>query len=279
MPALQHRQMGRRATHCRPTWVAQIVVGVTVLVGSPAPSRAASLAAVASEPGVDSTPLTREQVLARLAAGTTDHPASFAGANLTGLDLSGLDLSRVDFSGATLTRAKFVKAKMFGTNFDRAVARMADFTGATMDLSLMRGGTDMTAAVLRDASLYAVIMPGANFTDADLTGARLVTVATGARFVRAKLDHADLGADPRNQPMGVMRNDFTGCDFTGADLSGANLRKAKLIRADFTNANISGADVTFADLSGAVFRHVTGRETLRGLNTAANVGDAVFDPP
>jgi uncharacterized protein YjbI with pentapeptide repeats len=251
-----------------------VVLVVSAAMAHPRPVAAAGAPALRS----DSTVLTREQVVARLAAATPNHPASFAGANLTGLDLSGLDLSRVDFSGATLSRAKFVKAKMFATNFDRAVARMADFSGATMDLSVMRGGTDMSGAILRDVSLFAVIMPGANFTDADLTGARLVASATGALFVRAKLDHADLGADPRNQPMGVMRNDFTGCDFTGADLSGANLRKAKLIRANFTNANVSGADVTLSDLSGAVFHNITGRETIRGLSTAQNVGDAVFDP-
>jgi uncharacterized protein YjbI with pentapeptide repeats len=251
-----------------------VVLVVSAAMAHPRPVAAADAPALQS----DSTVLTREQVVARLAAGTTDHPASFAGANLTGLDLSGLDLSRVDFTGATLSRAKFVKAKMFATNFDRAVARMADFSGATMDLSVMRGGTDMSGAILRDVSLFAVIMPGANFTDADLTGARLVASATGAIFVRAKLDHADLGADPRNQPMGVMRNDFTDCDFTGADLSNANLRKAKLIRANFTKANVSGADVTLSDLSGAVFHNITGRETILGLSTAQNVGDAVFDP-
>ena len=124
-----------------------------------------------------------------------------------------------------------MNAKMFTVNFDSAMAHEADLSGATLDVSTMRG-TDFTHAKLVGASLYAVIIQGVNFTDADLTRVRIIGAAQGAIFVRAKLDHADLGADPRNQPMGVMRTDLTSSDLSGADLTGANLRKSEVDARD-----------------------------------------------
>src|SRR5437879_8312945 len=54
--------------------------------------------------------LTRDQVLAALAAATPQHPV-----DLTGKDLSGLDLAGVDFKRANLSRCRCV-----GTNFSKA---------------------------------------------------------------------------------------------------------------------------------------------------------------
>ncbi len=249
---------------------------VVARLASAAPHRVPSWSGALS--ASDSGHLSREQVVARLAAAGEGHGASFAGADLSGLDLSGLDLSRADLSGANLQRTKLAHAKMFSANLDRAVARDADFTAAVLDVSTMRDGTDMTHAILRDASLYAVIMPGANFTDADLTGARIVATAVGAKFVRAKLEHADIGTDPRTQPMGVMRSDLTNADLSGADLAGANLRKAKLIRTNLTGANLTGADLSLTELTGATFHNIVGRDAIRGLDQAKNVDEATFDP-
>jgi uncharacterized protein YjbI with pentapeptide repeats len=225
----------------------------------------------------DSGPLTRAQVVERLNAATDDHPANFTGADLSSLDLSGLDFKRANLSNAKLLRTKMMHAKMFGVRMDSAVAREADLTGAILDVSTLRN-TDFSHATLRDASLYAVIMNGVNFTDADLTGARIIASAPGAIFVRAKLDHADLGADPRNQPMGVMRADLTGADFRGADLSGASLRKAKLTRANLTGANLSDTDLSLAELSGANFHKIVGRDRIKGLDQAKFRDEAAFDP-
>jgi uncharacterized protein YjbI with pentapeptide repeats len=222
-------------------------------------------------------PLTRAQVVARLDSSSTDHPASFAGEDLSGLDLSGLDFKRANLSRAKLVGTKLMNAKMFSVNFDSAVATRADLSAATLDVSTMRH-TDFTHATLRGASMYAVIMPGANFTDADLTRVRIIGLATGAIFVRAKLDHADLGADPRNQPMGVMRSDLSSSDFSGADLTEANLRKAKLTRATLTGANLTGCDLSLAELSGATFHQIVGREAIKGLDQAKYRDEATFDP-
>lgn len=226
---------------------------------------------------VRAAPLTRAQVVARLDSASVDQPASFAGEDLSGLDLSGLDFKRASLARAKLVGTKMAHAKMFGVKFDSAVATRADLSGATLDVSTMRS-TDFTHATLSGASMYAVIMPGVNFTDADLTRVRIIGLATGAIFVRAKLDHADLGADPRNQPMGVMRTDLSTADLSGADLTGANLRKAKLTRATLTGANLTGCDLSLAEISGATFHQIVGRDAIKGLDQAKFRDEATFDP-
>src|SRR5207245_7710079 len=114
-----------------------------------------------------------------------------------------------------------------------------------------------------------------HFPAADLTHARIISPMNNAKFARAKLTNADLGADPANQGMGLMRTDASGVDFTGADLSGANLRKALLVRADLTGADLTDADVTGTDLTGAILRHIRGRDRLRGLDKALHLDQAI----
>jgi uncharacterized protein YjbI with pentapeptide repeats len=269
---------GRRVSSAVGTVVASIAIAFTPLHASIAttpPGPGASAFVRASEP--DSAPLSRARVVARLDSSSVDHPPSFAGENLSGLDLSGLDFKRANLSHAKLVGTKMMKAKMFSVNLDGANAREADLSGATLDVATMRG-TDFTHATLRDASLYAVIMSGVNFTDADLTRVRIIGLANDAIFVHAKLDHADLGADPRNQPMGVMRTDVSAADFSGADLTGANLRKAKLTRATLTGANLTDCDLSLAELSGANFQKIVGRSAIKGLDQAKFRDEATFDP-
>lgn len=254
-----------------------------VMIGAPGrATRSATAALHRSAPPVSSmaprsAPLTRAQVVARLDSSSADHPASFAGEDLSGLDLSTLDFKRANLSKAKLAGTRMMNAKMFAVNFDGALARGADLSGATLDVSTMRS-TDFTHATLRGASMYAVIMPGVNFTDADLSRVRIIGLATGAIFIRTKLDHADLGADPRNQPMGVMRSDLSASDFSGADLTGANLRKAKLTRANLTGANLTDCDLSLAELSGATFHQIVGRDAIKGLDQAKYRDEATFDP-
>jgi uncharacterized protein YjbI with pentapeptide repeats len=87
-----------------------------------------------------------------------------------------------------------------------------------------------------------------------------------------------VGADPRNQPMGVMRTDWTNTDLTGANLTGVNLRKAKLVRANLTGADLTDADLTLADLTDATFHNIKGRSTIKGLDQSLHRDDAHFDP-
>jgi uncharacterized protein YjbI with pentapeptide repeats len=119
-------------------------------------------------------------------------------------------------------------------------------------------------------------MIGANLTDADLTRARVIGAMEDVKLVRAKLVDADFGADPGNQPMGVMFSNLTGADLRGADLHGANLRKASLVRANLTGADLTGADVTDADLAGAVLKSIVGRSKIVGLEKARNVSQVIW---
>ena len=98
-----------------------------------------------------------------------------------------------------------------------------------------------------------------------------------AKAPRARFVRANLGADPGNQTMGIMRLDASGVDFTGADFTGANLRKVLLVRADLTGADLTDADVTGADLTGAILKGVRGRDRIRGLDKALHVDQATFN--
>lgn len=220
--------------------------------------------------------LTRDQVVMALAAATAQAPADFTGKDLSGLDLSGIDFKRANLSRCRLVKTTLVKAQLFSVTLSDAMATGADLSGANLDVAVMYR-VDMRHAILRDASLFATIADYGDFSDADLTRARIVSPMSHATFARAKLTQANLGADPGNQSMGVMRTDATGADFTGADLSGANLRKALMIRADLTGADLTDAEVSGADLTGAILRNIRGRERIRGLDRALHVDQAVFN--
>jgi len=173
-------------------------------------------------------------------------------------------------------KTSLAKAQLFSVTLSDAIATEADFSGAQLDASVMYRA-DMRHAILRDASLFAVIAYDADFSGADLTRARIISPMSHARFARATLSHANLGADPGNQSMGVMRTDASGVDFTGSDLSGANLRKVLLVRADLTGADLTDADLTGADLLGAIFRNIRGRDSIRGLDRAIHAEQAIFN--
>src|SRR5947207_3178982 len=221
-------------------------------------------------------PLTRAAVLAALDAATPQAPADFTGKDLSGLDLSGIDFKRANLSRCRLVKTSLAKAQLFAVTLSDAIATEADFSGAQLDASVMYRA-DMRHAILRDASLFAVIAYDADFSDADLTRARIISPMSRARFARATLSHANLGADPGNQSMGVMRTDASGVDFTGSDLSGANLRKVLLVRADLTGADLTDADLTGADLLGAILRNIRGRDSIRGLDPAIHAEQAIFN--
>lgn len=220
--------------------------------------------------------LTRDQVLATLAGATAEHPASFAGMDLSGIDLSGVDFKRADLSRSRLVRTNLSKARLFSTTLTDAIATGADFTGANLDVAVMYR-VDLRHASLREASLFATILTGADLSDADLTHARVIATLGQAKLVRARLTGANLGADPGNQPMGVMRTDATGADCTDADFTDANLRKTNFTRAILTGANFTNADLSGADLAESDLRHIRGRETIRGLDKVLHLEQATFN--
>ncbi len=132
---------------------------------------------------------------------------------------------------------------------------------------------------------------------AQLAGTRIIGYLRSAKLVGANLRKANMGADPGNQSMGVMRATFVGADLSGADLSGANLFKAdlsyatlakarlvgadlrnsELIQSDLTGADLTGARLNKADLAGAIFTGVLGRSEIKGLDQARNRDKAIFD--
>src|SRR5207247_10246424 len=99
---------------------------------------------------------------------------------------------------------------------------------------------------------------------------------------RAALAEADMGADMRSQPMGLMRVFLSSANLSGANRAGANLARgdlsgANLANANLTGANMLGADLSGANLEGAILRSIRGREAMKGLETAKNVDKAIFD--
>ena len=215
--------------------------------------------------------LSREQVVAALAAASGEGGADLTHTDLSGLDLSGMDFRRADLSASRLVGTNFSRAGMFGVTLNGAVATGANFDRAVLDVAVLRG-TDLTRATFRGASLYATILIGATLAQADLTEARIIGALMDASLRGATLERARLGADPGNQPMGVMRTDLSGADLTDANLRGADLRKV-----NFTRATLAGADFTGADVAGAVLRAVRGRSAIRGLDRARNLDRAIVD--
>jgi uncharacterized protein YjbI with pentapeptide repeats len=219
--------------------------------------------------------LTRDQVLAALERATPRAPADLAGSDLSGLDLRGVDFKRAILSRCRLVQTNFAGANLFAAQLDEVEAADVNLAATVLDVAVLRGA-NLQRANLRGASLYGTILTAADLTEADLSDARVIAAAANARLARAKLVGAHLGADPGNQPMGVMRTDLTGADLTDADLRGADLRKVNLTRANLTGADLTDVDIAGAMLNGAVLRNIRGRDRIRGLDSARNVDQAIF---
>src|SRR5215469_10207964 len=96
---------------------------------------------------------------------------------------------------------------------------------------------DFTDANLSHASLLGLVVSSGldyspeeapTFRRADFSGAHII-----ARFARLDLEGtnfsgAHMGADMRNQSMGLMRCDLSGADLAGANFAGADLSRALL---------------------------------------------------
>src|SRR5207245_10079108 len=101
--------------------------------------------------------------------------------------------------------------KLGAANPDRAIVDQAG-----------RVEADLSRASLTRASIFAAQMQRAPLDGADLSGARITADLTGARLVGTVLTGANLGADMKNQSMGLM------C----AILTSSNLQPAILRDAD-----------------------------------------------
>ena len=233
---------------------------------------------------VHAADLSAEQVRAALVAASPGQRADFSGKSLRNLDLSHLD-----FSGADLANADLFGAKLEGANFTGA-----NLAGANLNLAwIIRA--DFTRANLSHASLVGPVVSmgmeqkpdeAPRFPEANFTAARIIARLGGDDLHGADFADARMGADMRNQSMGLMRADLAGAnlagaDFTGADLGhasfrfarmqGAKLARASLIAADFTGADLTGADLGGADATGADFADAVltgakGLDGVKGLN-------------
>lgn len=239
--------------------------------------------------------LTLAELKRRLETSTSSKPADLSGADLRGLDLTGLDfkqaiLARADLRGGRLAGANLFACDLTDAKLTQADARKANFDGTTLRRA------DLRHANLEGASLFATIIEAANLDSANLAGTRIIGYLRKATLRGARLAAANIGADPGNQSMGVMRAQFGGADLSGADLSGANLFKAdfsyatlhratltnadlrnsELIGADLTGADLTDARLDFADVSGAIFKDVTGRDRIQGLASTRNREKALW---
>src|SRR5262249_19088542 len=92
----------------------------------------------------------------------------------------------------------------------------------------------------------------------------------GANFTGAKM-----GADMKNQSMGLMRTDLSGADLAGANFTNADLGRALMRFANLAGANLSAASLTAADRSAADLPRAN---LTSGYLPAAGPGRAVRAP-
>jgi uncharacterized protein YjbI with pentapeptide repeats len=225
--------------------------------------------ALATGPAVAAS-LTRADVEAAIHAAGPGHPVNLAGRSLEGADLSGLDLAGADLAHANLYTAKLTGANLTGANL----------SGARLDLAwLMR--TNLTHADLSGVQMHGpVVAPGMEdepqdapiLVGADLSGAEIIARLNG-NAEGANFSHANLGADIRNQSMGILRTDFNNANLRHANFAGANLAYASLRFANLTGADLRGATLHWADLSGA---DLTGADLTGADFTHATLTDAIL---
>lgn len=200
-----------------------------------------------AQPAYSQAELTRADVEAALRHRGAGHKIDLSEKSLNGLDLSGLDLSGVDFRAARLNKARLSGANLDGAILDQAWLIEADLTGAS----------------LKGARAFATQMQRMRADGADFSHARVAGDLSGASLRGANFDEADLGADMKNQSMGLMRAvlrsaTLEGARFRKANLLSADLRFARAAGVDFSDANLKNADASGADLTGAIW---TGAKT------------------
>jgi uncharacterized protein YjbI with pentapeptide repeats len=126
--------------------------------------------------------------------------------------------------------------------------RKADFSGAQLQGARLSGelqGASFLGAQLQGADLIGALQ-GASLTGAQLQGARLSGELQGASLIRAQLQGADL----------------SGAQLQGADLSEAQLQGASLHRAELQGARLSGAQLQGAWLVNVLVWRASGTPNL-----------------
>lgn len=223
--------------------------------------------------------------------------ADFTGANLSGANLTGAKLRDTIFDQADLRQAVLLEADWQGERPESTPA--SSFVGARFNSNTQwkkksgdsappippqalgpRGnatGLDASSARLREADLYQLTAPGADFSKAELVASTL----TGAMLDNARFSSAGMSRT-RLKQASLKDADLSGADLTAADLTGADLTGADLTGADLSDAVLSGARLRGSklcgtDLSRANLSHVdlTGAQYCTGTTQ----WPAAFTPP
>jgi quinoprotein relay system zinc metallohydrolase 2 len=222
---------------------------------------------------------------------------NFSGRDLKGAILSGADLNSLNFRGATLDGADLSGANLRGAEFQGASLKGANLSGANLDVAIFRKAV-LIGANLSRASAHSTIFAEADMRGITAEGAVLVCTLDAADLSGANLRGAKMGADMKNQPMGLMRARMAKTKLRGAhlenadlsrafmefaDLSGANLRNVSFFGAEaagvnFSEADMTGVDFSGADVRGARFNDVKGRSAIKGLDGGKTPGGAQAGP-
>ena len=225
--------------------------------------------------------MTREELLELLSGASADQKL-----DLSSKRLSGLDLKDVDFKGANLRWARLNKTDLRGANLSGTILDSAWLIEANLERADLRG-----------ARLASTQLQRANLRQANLAGARIVANLQRADLRDADLSNADMGADMKNQSMGLMRTILRMAQLDGADLRNVNamrmdaefaslrgalldnasFRGVELTGADLTQASVAGLDLSGSNVSGAYLVELIGRDELIGLERARNLAEAEIE--
>jgi uncharacterized protein YjbI with pentapeptide repeats len=207
--------------------------------------------------------------------------------NLSGANLSSADLGTPNVSGLTLTGADLSGTK-FTYDADLSGVVSGGITGVPASLpyeqayELADGYLLGPGAVLTDAALAGLDLPGVQLGSADLAGANLSgadldqaqfggSTLSGTQLAGANLDGVESGGitgTPASLPANwQLRSGFLlgpDVDLINASLAGDNLSDLDLAGAYAYYANLSNADVDDTNLAGA------------SLDTGTNLTGATF---
>ncbi|MDF5710639.1 MAG: pentapeptide repeat-containing protein [Nostoc sp. S4] len=220
-------------------------------------------------------------------------------ADLNRADLSSTNLNSADLSNAILFGANLSDANLSSSNFSHADLCRGDLSGADLSHAILNG-TNLSDTILFSTNLNSAILVAADLSYAKLNGAKLNNARlNGAMFLGADLSGVDLSWVILNDAdlSGVILNDanLSGADLTdailfGTDLSYANLNSANLTGSNLTGAILNGANLSHSNLSSAILggadlsdanmeQMTWGQkqqwESVRGLETAVNVPEAL----
>lgn len=168
--------------------------------------------------------------------GAIANDARFAGARFHRTMLVGAQLERADFVEAELERAVLLNVR----------APRSRWRGARMTRVQTGGSATFAGADLREVTARQCGWRDADFSEADLSGARFVLCDLGrCRFDGARLRGALL-----------FRSILTQATFIDCDAEHADFFQAMARKADFRGARVHGPGRARADFSEAVFSRV-----------------------